>query len=203
MAGRFEGLSELEWRLFVDIMMPSEPTKRGRGMPHTPFRKVVKMLLSLLIAGCRWCDTPRGPRWDSKSAAHRWLQRWQAIGPLATMQARVLGLAEEREMIHWEYGAVDGAFSPSRSHTMKKRDPIAGTIRARFAYGVLELLERLDVSEGEVLTITIIGLPVADKPGGLEGSAGGRKGMIDAEEFKCNIYADRMVSTRPEPRFNR
>ena len=111
MAGRFEGLSELEWRVFVDIM-PPEPTTRGRGMPHTPFRKVVNTLLSLLITGCRWCDTPRGPLWASKSAAHRWWQRWQADGTLATMQARVLGLAEARGMMHWEYGAVDGACSP-------------------------------------------------------------------------------------------
>ena len=79
MAGRFEGLSDLEWRLFVDIM-PPEPTKRRRGMPHTPFRQVVNTLLYLLITGCRWCDTPRGPRWASKSAAHRWLQRWQPGG---------------------------------------------------------------------------------------------------------------------------
>jgi transposase len=111
MAGRFEGLSDLEWRLFVDIM-PPEPTKRRRGMPHTPFRQVVNTRLYLLITGCRWGETPRGPRWASKSAAHRWLQRWQADGTLAAMQARVLGLAEERGMIHWEYGAIDGAFSP-------------------------------------------------------------------------------------------
>ena len=111
MAGRFEGLSDLEWRLFADIM-PPEPTTRGRGMPHTPFRTVVNTLLYLLITGCRWCDTPRGPGWASKSAAHRWLQRWQADGTLAAMQARVLGLAQERGMIHWEHGAVDGAFSP-------------------------------------------------------------------------------------------
>jgi hypothetical protein len=44
MAGRFEGLSDLEWRLFVDIMPPEPPT-RGRGMPHTPFRQVVNTLL--------------------------------------------------------------------------------------------------------------------------------------------------------------
>jgi transposase len=83
-------------------------------MPHTPFRKVVNTLLYLLITGCRWCDTPRGPRWASKSAAHRWLQRWQADGTWAAMQARVLELAQERGMIHWEYGAVDGAFSPGK-----------------------------------------------------------------------------------------
>jgi transposase len=60
MAGTFEGLSDLEWKLFADLL-PSEPTKRGRGMPHTPFRKVVNTLLYVLITGCRWCDLPRGP----------------------------------------------------------------------------------------------------------------------------------------------
>ena len=44
MAGRFEGLSDLEWNLFADIF-PPEPTARRRVMPHTPFRKVVNTLL--------------------------------------------------------------------------------------------------------------------------------------------------------------
>ena len=86
MAGRFEGLSDLEWRLFVDIM-PPEPTKRRRGMPHTPFRKVVNTLLYLLITGCRWCDTPRGPRWASKMppiggcSAGRLMAPWRRCRP--------------------------------------------------------------------------------------------------------------------------
>ncbi|HEX2279393.1 MAG TPA: transposase [Candidatus Tectomicrobia bacterium] len=111
MAGRFEGLSDLEWHLFADIFPPAS-LKRGRGMPHTPFRKVVNTLLYVLITGCRWCELPRGPQWASKSAAHRWLQRWQGDGTLAAMQARILGLAEEHGMIQWQYGAVDGSFSP-------------------------------------------------------------------------------------------
>lgn len=111
MAGRFEGLSDFEWRLFEDVL-PPEPTKRGRGMPHSPFRKVFNTLLYVLMTGCRWCDIPRGPQWASKSAAHRWLTHWQTEGTLAAMQARILGLAEERGMIHWQYGAVDGSFSP-------------------------------------------------------------------------------------------
>ena len=77
---------------------------------------------------------------------------------------------------------------------------MAGTIRARFANGVLEPLERLDVPEGEVLTITIIRLPIKEGGGGLARSAGGWKGLLDAEELKRNIYADRLLSTRPEPR---
>jgi predicted DNA-binding antitoxin AbrB/MazE fold protein len=81
-----------------------------------------------------------------------------------------------------------------------RREAMAGTIRARFANGVLEPLERLDVPEGEVLTITIIRLPAGEAGSGLERSAGGWKGLIDAEELKRNIYADRLISTRPEPR---
>ena len=111
MAGRFDGLRDLEWQLFADIFPPSPP-RRGRGMPHTPFRKVVNTLLYVLITGCRWCDLPRGPQWASKSAAHRWLQRWQTDGTLVAMQAWILGLAEEHGMIQWQYGAVDGSFSP-------------------------------------------------------------------------------------------
>jgi transposase len=110
-AGTFEGLSDVEWQLCAD-WFPPEPTKRSRGMPHTPFRQVVNTLLYVLITGCRWCDLPRGPQWASKSAAHRWLQRWQGDETLTAMPARVLGLAEEQGLIHWQYGAVDGSFSP-------------------------------------------------------------------------------------------
>ena len=74
------------------------------------------------------------------------------------------------------------------------------TIRARFSRGLLEPLEHIDVPEGEVLTITIIRLPSKKNAGGLERSAGGWKGLIDAAELKRNIYADRLISTRPEPR---
>src|ERR687894_595190 len=59
MAGTFEGLSDLEWKLFAD-RFPAEPTKRGRGMPHPSFRQVSNTWLSILVTGCRWCDLPRG-----------------------------------------------------------------------------------------------------------------------------------------------
>jgi transposase len=109
MAGTFEGLSDSEWRLLADLF-PPEPMKRSRGMPHTPFCKIVNTLLSVLITGCRWCDLPRGSQRASKSAAHRWLRRWRDDGTLAAMQARLLGLAEERGMIQWHSGALDASF---------------------------------------------------------------------------------------------
>jgi hypothetical protein len=43
MAGRFEGVSDLEWRLFEDVFPPAPP-KRRRGMPHAPFRKILNTL---------------------------------------------------------------------------------------------------------------------------------------------------------------
>ncbi|HEX9867238.1 MAG TPA: transposase [Candidatus Tectomicrobia bacterium] len=100
----------MEGKLCADLL-PPEPTKRGRGMPHTPFRQVVKRLLDVLSTDCHWCDIPRGPQWAAKSAAHRWRQRWHADGTLAALPAPLLGLAEERGLMRWHYGAVDGAFS--------------------------------------------------------------------------------------------
>jgi transposase len=111
MAGKFEGLTDLERQPFADIF-PPEPTQRGRGLPPTPFRQVVNTVLYVLITGCRWCDLPRGRPWASKSAAHRRLQRWHDDGTLAARQARLLGLDEEHGRIPWQYGAVDGSCSP-------------------------------------------------------------------------------------------
>ena len=49
MAGRFEGLSDAEWKLFADIF--SEKARRGRGMPAVHPRRILN---SLLITGSRW-----------------------------------------------------------------------------------------------------------------------------------------------------
>ena len=111
MAGGFEGLSNLEWSLFEDIF-PKPPEKRERGMPHSSFRYVLNTLLYILIAGCRWCDVPKWEIWASKSSAHRWLKCWQLDGTLEALQARILGIAQEKGLINWSYGAVDGSFSP-------------------------------------------------------------------------------------------
>jgi predicted DNA-binding antitoxin AbrB/MazE fold protein len=78
---------------------------------------------------------------------------------------------------------------------------MAKEFRARFSHGVLEPLEAVDLKEGEEVRVII-----ADQPKGkgmieaLRASAGGWKGLIDAEELKHNIYADRLISTRPEPK---
>ena len=113
MAGRFEGLRELEWHLFEDLF-PSPPEKKGRGMPQVPFPKVLNTQLYVLITGGRWCDIPPGEQWASKSSAHRWLKRWYSDGILEKLKRRILALAEEKAMINWDYGAVDGPVSPGQ-----------------------------------------------------------------------------------------
>ena len=102
MALRFEGLSDLEWKLFEDLL-PQSLEKRGRGMPHVPFRKVLNTQLYVLITGCRWCDIPRGEQWASKSSAHRWQGRWYEDGTLEKLKRRILAVAEEKGMIDWKY----------------------------------------------------------------------------------------------------
>lgn len=113
MSGRFEGLSNEEWSQ-LENWFPDASEKRGKGMPHAPFRKVINILLYILITGCRWCDVPKGPIWASKSAAHRWLKRWQADGTLIEIQNRTLGLADKQGQINWDFGAVDGSFSSGK-----------------------------------------------------------------------------------------
>jgi predicted DNA-binding antitoxin AbrB/MazE fold protein len=78
---------------------------------------------------------------------------------------------------------------------------MAKEFRARFSKGVLQPLEAVDLKEGEEVRVI-----VTERPKGrgmleaLRASAGGWKGLIDAEELKRNIYADRLISTRPEPK---
>ncbi|WP_256874985.1 transposase [Nostoc sp. C052] len=119
MAGRFEGLSDLEWKLFEDIF-PKQASKRGKGMPHAPYRYVLNSLLYILITGCRWCDLPRGDIWASKSSSHRWLKRWRSDGTFEYIQGRVLAIANEKGLINWDFGAVDGSFSPAQWEEVKK-----------------------------------------------------------------------------------
>ena len=73
--------------------------------------------------------------------------------------------------------------------------------RARFSEGVLKPLDIVDLKEGEEVRVII-----TERPKGkgmreaLRASAGGWKGLVDADELKRNIYADRLISTRPEPK---
>lgn len=76
------------------------------------------------------------------------------------------------------------------------------TIKAKFSNGVFEPLEPevADiVGEGEEVLITISTLPT-ELGDPFTDTSGGWKGLIDADGLKRNIYADRLIATRPEAR---
>ncbi len=98
MAGRFEGLSEIEWKLFSNLFPVLG--KREKGKPATDPRRVLNMLLYLLFTGCRWYDVPRGP-YGSPEVPLGWLQRWYEDGTMALLQARILGLSQNHGIIKW------------------------------------------------------------------------------------------------------
>lgn len=74
------------------------------------------------------------------------------------------------------------------------------TIKARYSKGMIEPLEKVEIPEGREITITITEVPSGLKKDAFERSAGAWKGTIDAEKLIENIYSDRLLSTREEPR---
>lgn len=74
------------------------------------------------------------------------------------------------------------------------------TIRARIRRGVLEPLEKVDLPEGKEVTVTILEVPSSEDDEAFRKAAGSWKGLVDADTLIRNIYADRLLSTRPEPK---
>ena len=83
----------------------------------------------------------------------------------------------------------------------KGSDSMGKIIRAKFSKGVIEPLEELDLEEGAEVNIIITPLPKRENIlEVIRVTAGAWKGTIDTEELKRNIYSDRLITTRPEPR---
>lgn len=76
-------------------------------------------------------------------------------------------------------------------------------VRARYANGVLTPLEPLDLEEGAVVSVSV----EAAAAGGEDQvsnapmrAVGAWKGTHDPEVLLRNIYADRLLNSRPEPK---
>ena len=77
---------------------------------------------------------------------------------------------------------------------------MGGTIRARVKGGVLEPLEKLDLPEGKEVLVMVVGTPADRNREAFRRAFGSWKGTIDAEKLIRDIYEDRLISTRPEPK---
>lgn len=109
---RFEGLSDLQWKV-LEPLLPKEG-KRGKGKPHTPWRKVLNTILWVLINGARWCDVPKGSQWGSRSASHRWLGIWGESGLIKEMLRALQELASLSKLMDLERLHVDGFYSSGK-----------------------------------------------------------------------------------------
>jgi len=74
------------------------------------------------------------------------------------------------------------------------------TIRARVKGGVLEPLEKTDLPEGKEVLITVISVAEDADDDAFLRSAGSWKGLIDADKLIHDIYEDRLLNTREEPK---
>jgi predicted DNA-binding antitoxin AbrB/MazE fold protein len=73
---------------------------------------------------------------------------------------------------------------------------VTKTIKARYRRGVIEPLEKLDIEEGKELIVTISDTKIGEKSlDPLDATFGGWEKLIDAEELKKCIYADRSIIT--------
>jgi predicted DNA-binding antitoxin AbrB/MazE fold protein len=81
-----------------------------------------------------------------------------------------------------------------------RRSEMTETIRARMRGGVLEPLEKMDLPEGAEVYVTIKLISARGNRDAFRRAFGKWKGTIDAEALIRNIYADRLISTRPEPK---
>lgn len=92
---------------------------------------------------------------------------------------------------------------PSNLATIATRLTTVKTIKARFSRGTFTPLDPPPpdlVHEGEEVLLAVS--PIVSPSGSLvRETAGLWKGLLDAEELKRNIYADRLVATRPPVSF--
>ncbi len=86
-----------------------------------------------------------------------------------------------------------------RSHRKGRKNAMSSTIRAKVKNGVLKPLEKIDLPEGSEVALTIHRIPSAADVEASRRTAGSWKEKVDAETLIRNIYADRLISTRPEP----
>lgn len=70
------------------------------------------------------------------------------------------------------------------------------TIKAKYINGMIEPLEKIDITDGTEIIITVTGLPLIKD--GLDKSFGGWKDLLEPDEFIKNVCEGRLISTRPE-----
>lgn len=87
----YQTLTDLQWQV-LEPLFP-KPEKRGRGKPHTPWRKVLNAILYVLCTKTKWEALPKTEEFASKSASHRWFKIWKKNGFLNEILAKLQDLS--------------------------------------------------------------------------------------------------------------
>lgn len=89
--------------------------------------------------------------------------------------------------------------SPFILDVARGRATMSATIRARMKGGMIELLEQIDLPDGQDIMVTIITSPSRQDSETFRNSAGRWQGTVDVDTLIRNIYTDRLLSSRPAP----
>ena len=87
----YQPLTDLQWHV-LDPLFPT-PSKRGRGKPHTSWRKVLNSILYVLSTKSNWEALPKEEEFASKSASHRWYKVWKKDGSLEQILLKLQDLS--------------------------------------------------------------------------------------------------------------
>lgn len=87
----YQELTDLQWQV-LEPLFP-KPVKRGRGKPHTPWKKVMNSILYVLCTKSKWEALPKSDEFASKSASHRWYKIWKKNGFLNEVLSKLQDLS--------------------------------------------------------------------------------------------------------------
>jgi transposase len=100
---------QLDW--LVERIPDHAPSPKG-GRPPMNKRKAIQGVFWILDNGAKWKDLPK--RFGSKSAVHRWFQRWVEDRVFETIMREAGRLVEEHDGYRLYECHIDGTFSKAR-----------------------------------------------------------------------------------------
>lgn len=128
----WRGLTEVQWAKVKEQLpvrrKPWRKRDRKGGRPPLDDRKCFEGILWILWTGAQWSELP--PRYGSKSAVHRRLQKWTADGTLERLWRAFLAQLQEQGHIRWNECFVDGTFASAKKGGFWSARPSAARARS-------------------------------------------------------------------------
>lgn len=112
--GQFQGLTDLEWRLFSDLFTTPEAAlpHSGRGKPPVTCRAALNSLLYwYLYPGGTYALPPyEKNKWCGRSILYPIYERWLELGLIEQIKGRILELINNPGLMRWAPWPIDTTF---------------------------------------------------------------------------------------------